>query len=112
MLSPQTAASKDLVSPPSFPPRGGPRGSACRAAQQGGGRGEEEAWKKNGRRGIDKRGATAISARGFEVEDKGRTQGEEVVGGERRGSTPPFFKSFDRKGCDGVAREASVSGFT
>lgn len=37
MLSPQPAASKDLVSPPSFPPRGGPRSADCRAAQQGGG---------------------------------------------------------------------------
>lgn len=41
MLSPQTAASKDLVSPPSFPPWGGPRSAACRAAQQRGGGVEE-----------------------------------------------------------------------
>lgn len=42
---------------------------------------EEGAWKKYGRHGTDKREATAISARGFEVEDKGRAQREEVEGG-------------------------------
>lgn len=53
-----------------------------RVAQPAGQHNKEEGWKKYGRRGTDKREATAISARGFEVEDKGRAQWEEEGGKE------------------------------
>lgn len=68
-----------------------------RVAQPAGQHNKEEgggAWKKYGRHGTDKKEATAISARGFEVEDKGRAQLEEE-GGKRRGNTTPFSPPRD-----------------